>query len=224
MVVLWISGAADGRSAVRSLVPNRAPRKRSGTMDQSAACRLALTSAVFLTACAVVVTVASGPLAAQSPPRQAAAQRAPAKAEKQSQPAQAEQTIAVLVNDEPITGYEIQQRAAFLAINANVGEQDEGANPKRAGQRSSRTPSSTTSCGAHPPAQRKSQEEAQAVQRRVRDQAAEEHDRPAATEAAVPRLLPKFRKEAQEELIEERLKLQEAKRSASRSPTTRSSA
>ena len=88
-------------------------------MNQSAVCRLALTSAVVLTACAVVVTVASDPLTAQAPPRQAAAQRAPAKADKQVQPAPAEQTIAILVNDEPITAYEIQQRTAFLAMQSH---------------------------------------------------------------------------------------------------------
>ena len=29
----------------------------------------------------------------------------------------------MLVNDEPVTGYEIQQRAKFIALNANVSEQ-----------------------------------------------------------------------------------------------------
>ena len=38
------------------------------------------------------------------------------------------------------------------------------------------------------------------------------HDRAAATRSAAPAMLPQFKKEAQEELIEERLKLQEAKR------------
>src|SRR5438046_1500515 len=57
------------------------------------------------------------PLAAQAPKaRQAAAQpAAPAKAEKQSPAPKGGQAIAVLVNDEPITAYEIEQRAAFLA-------------------------------------------------------------------------------------------------------------
>ena len=40
------------------------------------------------------------------------------------QPAKNEQAIAVLVNDEPITAYEIQQRTAFLALNGGGGGRD----------------------------------------------------------------------------------------------------
>ena len=79
--------------------------------------------------------------------------------------------------------------------------------------RSSRTPSSTTRhAGADSPATTASR-----AKRRRRSQKEfaiklQQHDRPAASGSARAALLPKFRKEAQEELIEERLKLQEAKR------------
>jgi peptidyl-prolyl cis-trans isomerase SurA len=152
-------------------------------MDQSAVYCRALTSAAFLTACAVVVTAASGPLTAQAPPRQAAAQRAPAKADKQAQPATAEQTIAILVNDEPITAYEIQQRTAFLAMQSNSG----GAELKVKAEARWKEIIKNS----------KINDELQALLRQrnvksgrgaggaegIRDEAAEEHDRAAAREA-----------------------------------------
>ena len=180
-------------------------------MDQSAARRLALTSAVLLAAYTAVVTVASGPLAAQAPPRQAAAQPAPAKAEKQIQPTKAEQTIAVLVNDEPVTGYEIQQRAKFIALNADVREQVK-ENFKRMVQAESTNKQVRaileevirTNPG-------KSREQVGAIFEQRKTQFALSLQKQA-MDSARAGLIPKFKKEAQEELIEERLKLQEAKR------------
>ena len=181
-------------------------------MDQSAVCRLALTSAVVLTACAVVVTVASGPLTAQAPPRQAAAQRAPAKADKQVQPATAEQTIAILVNDEPITAYEIQQRTAFLAMQSSGGGPDLKTKAEARWKEIIKNPKLNDELQALIRQRNvKSQEEAQAVQKefvvKLQKNMIDQLQRE--SRAA---MLPKFRKEAQEELIEERLKLQEAKR------------
>jgi peptidyl-prolyl cis-trans isomerase SurA len=181
-------------------------------MDQSAVCRLALTSAVVLTACAVVVTVASDPLTAQAPPRQAAAQRAPAKADKQVQPAPAEQTIAILVNDEPITAYEIQQRTAFLAMQSSGGGPDLKTKAEARWKEIIKNPKLNDELQALIRQRNvKSQEEAQAVQKefviKLQKNMIDQLQRE--SRAA---MLPKFRKEAQEELIEERLKLQEAKR------------
>ena len=181
-------------------------------MDQSAVCRLALTSAVVLTACAVVVTVASDPLTAQAPPRQAAAQRAPAKADKQVQPTTAEQTIAVLVNDEPITAYEIQQRTAFLAMQSSGGGPDLKTKAEARWKEIIKNPKLNDELQALIRQRNvKSQEEAQAVQKefviKLQKNMIDQLQRE--SRAA---MLPKFRKEAQEELIEERLKLQEAKR------------
>lgn len=181
-------------------------------MDQSAVCRLALTSAVVLTACAVVVTVASDPLTAQAPPRQAAAQRAPAKADKQVQPAPAEQTIAILVNDEPITAYEIQQRTAFLAMQSSGGGPDLKSKAEARWKEIIKNPKLNDELQALIRQRNvKSQEEAQAVQKefviKLQKNMIDQLQRE--SRAA---MLPKFRKEAQEELIEERLKLQEAKR------------
>jgi peptidyl-prolyl cis-trans isomerase SurA len=181
-------------------------------MDQSAVCRLALTAAVFLTAYAAVVTARSGLLAAQAPPRQAAAQRAPAKAEKQIQPVAAEQTIAILVNDEPITAYEIQQRTAFLAMQGGGGGPDLKAKAEARWKEIIKDPKVNERLQTLLREKNvKSQEEAQTVQKefviKLQQNMIEQLQRESRTA-----MLPKFRKEAQEELIEERLKLQEAKR------------
>ena len=51
----------------------------------------------------------------------------PAKADVakavQAAVASGEQGIVVVVNDEAITAYEIEQRARFLGLSANIGEQ-----------------------------------------------------------------------------------------------------
>ena len=94
-------------------------------MDQHTARRIAAASAAFALTSAVALTSASSQIAAQTPPRQAAAQPAAPKAEKAAPAsAKSEQAIAVLVNDEPITAYEIQQRTAFLALNSGGGGPD----------------------------------------------------------------------------------------------------
>jgi peptidyl-prolyl cis-trans isomerase SurA len=182
-------------------------------MDQPAVRRLTLTCAVFLTAYAVVAAATCGPLAAQAPPRQAAAQRAPAKADKQVQPTTAEQTIAVLVNDEPITAYEIQQRTAFLAMQGgSAGGTDLKAKAEARWREIIKDPKINERLQALLREKNvKSQEEAQAVQKefvvKLQKNMIEQLQRESRTA-----MLPKFKKEAQEELIEERLKLQEAKR------------
>jgi len=180
-------------------------------MEQLATLRLALFAAVLLTAGAVVTAV-SGPLAAQTPPRQAAAQAPSGKAAKQSQPTgKAEQTIVVLVNDEPITGYEIQQRARFISLNANVTDQ-----VKETFKRMVQAESTNQQVRAileevirtNPG---KTREQIGAIFEQRKSQFAINLQKQA-VESARAGLIPKFRKEAQEELIEERLKLQEAKR------------
>ena len=120
----------------------------------------------------------------------------------------------MLVNDEPITAYEIQQRTAFLALNAGGGgpdlkakaearwaQIDQGPEAQRARCRRSFARSNV-----------KSREEAQAVQKEFVTKLQQNMIEQMQAREPATRMLPKFRKEAQEELIEERLKLQEAKR------------
>jgi peptidyl-prolyl cis-trans isomerase SurA len=182
-------------------------------MHQHAARRLRTASAAFLAACALAMTGASWPLAAQKQqaPRQAAAQPAAPKAEKQAQPAKSEQAIAVLVNDEPVTAYEIQQRSKFLALNANIGERVK-ENFKRLVQADGTNKQLRAILDqvirSNPG---KSREQIGAIFEERKKQFAISLQKQA-IESARAGLVPQFRKEAQEELIEERLKLQEAKR------------
>jgi peptidyl-prolyl cis-trans isomerase SurA len=180
-------------------------------MDHAAARRLALACAVLLSAYAAAGLVASSPFAAQAKPRQTAVQAPPAGAEKQGQPAKSEQSIVVLVNDDPVTGYEIQQRAKFIALNANVTEQVK-ENFKRMVQAESTSRQVRAILDevirANPG---KSREQIGAIFEQRKTQFAQALQKQA-LDSVRAGLVPKYKQEAQEELIEERLKLQEAKR------------
>src|SRR5262245_52987563 len=181
-------------------------------MHHTALRRLALLLALLF-AVGVAATAAPDRLAAQAPPRQAAAEAPAAKAEKPSQSGKSEQAIVLLVNDEPITAYEIQQRANFLALQGGAGLTPElKAKAEARWAQITKDPKINERLNAVM-RERKvaTQEQAQAVQKEfvmklqhdMLDQLQRE------SRAA---MMPKFKKEAQEELIEERLKLQEAKR------------
>jgi len=163
---------------------------------------------------ALLAAGAATPLAAQTakaPPRQAAAQPPQAKAGKPAQSAKGEQSIVVLVNDEPITGYEIQQRARLLALNANVGDRARD-NYKRLVQAESTNQQLRAILEqvirSNPG---KTREQIGAIFEERKKQFALNLQKQA-LESARATLVPQFRQAAQEELIEERLKVQEAKR------------
>jgi peptidyl-prolyl cis-trans isomerase SurA len=204
MVVLWISFTADRGPAVRSAVATRAPENQPAPMSCFAIRRPTFSAVAIAAACWVTAAVLPASLAAQNKPRQA-------KIEKEAQPARAEQSIVVLVNDEPVTAYEIQQRARFLAINENISEQ-----VKAQFQRIAQSESTNQQVRAileevirsNPG---KTREEIGAIFEQRKTQFAMNMQKQA-VESVRAGLVPKFRKEAQEELIDERLKLQEAKR------------
>lgn len=183
----------------------------------------------------LVVTVPPGPAAEPPaavqtqplpPPKAPAAApaqppRRSAKASPEAAPAKASatpgeggrgiQSIAVLVNDEPITGFEIEQRARLMALQANLGE--------RATEAMKRLVSSEATTQRW----RKIVEETvQQNQGKTRDQVLAILEqkktvlgaqlREQALASAKASVLPGLKKQAQEELIDERLKLQEAKR------------
>lgn len=166
-----------------------------------------------LLAAALALCAAAAPLAAQTvKPQRAAAQSAPAKADKGAPPAKGEQSIAVLVNDEPVTGYEIDQRATFLAVSSGGGGGDMKAKAEARWAQIAKDPRTNERLQQllrekNP----KTREEAQAIQtqyvRALQHDMIEQLRRESRTAS-----LPRFRKEAQEELIDERLKLQEAKK------------
>ena len=179
-------------------------------MHHSTLRRLAWPLALLLTA-GVAATAGSDRLAAQAPPRQAAAEPPPAKAGSQS--GKSEQAIVLLVNDEPVTAYEIQQRANFLALQGNGGVSNElKAKAEARWAQIIKDPKLNERLNAIM-RERKvaSQEQAQAVQKEFVMKL--QHDMlDQLQREARAAMMPKLKKEAQEELIDERLKLQEAKR------------
>lgn len=120
-------------------------------------------------------------------------------------------SIAVLVNDEPITGYEIEQRQRIMGLGANIGEKAQ-ANFKRMLQDPSTSERLKGILGeiikANPG---KSREQILAMFEERKKQFAISMQKQA-VESARSSVLPTLKKAALEELIEERLKLQEAKR------------
>jgi len=123
----------------------------------------------------------------------------------------ARQSIVVLVNDDPITDYQVEQRSRLMAMQANIGEQAQ-ANFKRLIQQESTNQRLRQilheTIQANPG---KSREEILAAFERRKQQFAEQLQRQA-IESARAAAIPAYRKKALDELIEERLKLQEAQR------------
>jgi len=116
------------------------------------------------------------------------------------------------VNDEPVTGYEIEQRTAFLALQAGGGGPDLKAKAEARWAQIVKDPKTNERLQAlFREKNVKTKEEAQAIQKEFAKKLQLNMLEQLKREAHVGSL-PKFRKEAQEELIEERLKVQEAKR------------
>lgn len=121
------------------------------------------------------------------------------------------QGIIALVNDEPITGYEVNQRATLLSMSTNIGERAQ-ANFKRLAQ----DPSVNTkirgileeTIKANPG---KSREQVLAIFEE-RKKAFVLGMQRTAIESARSSVLPSLREKALDEIIDEKLKVQEGKR------------
>ncbi|CFX37360.1 SurA domain protein (fragment) [Candidatus Filomicrobium marinum] len=122
------------------------------------------------------------------------------------------QGIAVLVNDEPITNYEIELRQKLLAMNVGGLQERAQANFKKLVKAESTNTKLKaildTTIKAN---QGKSREEILAIFEQKKKDFAKGLQEQAVSSARAS-VLPGLRKKALEELIEERLKLQEAKR------------
>ncbi len=172
------------------------------------------------------VAVSPGsPVTVPAPPAEAAAVPPPAKPKPKAiktaarapdtAVAKASETkglsIAVLVNDEPITGYEIEQRQRIMGLGANLGEKAQ-ANFKRLLQDPSTSEKLKGILGevikANPG---KSREQIIAIFEERKKQFAIGLQRQAVESARVS-MLPTLKKGALDELIDERLKLQEARK------------
>ena len=120
-------------------------------------------------------------------------------------------SIAVLVNDEPITGYEIEQRQRIMGLGANIGEKAQ-ANFKRLLQDPSTSDKLKAILGEVIKAnQGKTREQIIAIFEERKKQFAQNLQRQA-VESAKSIIMPTLKKGALDELIDERLKLQEAKK------------
>ncbi len=160
-----------------------------------------------------------------SPPQAAPAPTAPPKAAAKPKPASPKKTasttppasakgpqgIAALVNDEPVTNFEIENLARFMALSTNIGDR-----VKATMQGHAQNPATNERLKAI------LQETIQANQGKTREQviaAFEERKKQfvinlqkQAIDSARSGVIPGLRKKALDELIEERLKYQEAKR------------
>ena len=141
------------------------------------------------------------------------AKTATAKSDKErpATPSKGDQAIVVLVNDDPVTAYQIEQRARFLSLSTNLSEQ-----VKENFQRLVKAESTNTQFRAIQEEvvranQGKSREQIIAIFQERQKQFAMNLQKQA-LDSARAGILPKLRKNAKEELIDERLKLQEAKK------------
>lgn len=122
-----------------------------------------------------------------------------------------EQGIVVVVNDEPITGYEVEQRARFLGLGTDVSNQAKEAFAKLAQSESTETKLRNLQQDVIRSNPGRSREELIAIFQERQKQLGMELQKQA-LDSARATLLPKLRKDAKEDLIEERLKLQAAKK------------
>src|SRR5262245_49168968 len=119
----------------------------------------------------------------------------------QSAKGQPQQGIVAIVNDEAITAYDIEQRARFLSLSSNITEQAKETFQRLVSDEGALKALQEEVIRTNPG---KSREELIGIVReRLQKQA---------FDAARTAAQPKFRKEAQEELIDERLKLQAARK------------
>ncbi|MEQ1710440.1 MAG: SurA N-terminal domain-containing protein [Hyphomicrobium sp.] len=200
-----------------------------GPIRRSSASRVVAAAAGALAACLPALCGLAHSAIAQSAPAAPARANAQAKAStpgntktaaaKSAEASAAEkkalsasgQSIAVLVNDEPITGYEIQQRQRMLGLSANIQSQAT-ENFKRMLQNPATSEKLKGILNETINANKgKTKEQVIAIFEERKKQYALSLQKQA-VESARSGVLPGLKKTALDELIDEKLKLQEAKR------------
>jgi peptidyl-prolyl cis-trans isomerase SurA len=121
------------------------------------------------------------------------------------------QAIVVLVNDDPITAYEIEQRQRLMALQANIGQRAQENMKRLAASEETQKQFRAQAEEIIRANQGKTREQIVALIEQRKAQFAQALQKQA-VEGARASVLPGLKKAATEELIEERLKLQEAKR------------
>lgn len=159
----------------------------------------------------VVPTPADKPVVKARPKPQAAPASKVASAAPGTGAGKGGQAILVLVNDDPITAYEVEQRQRLMALQSNIGQRAQ-ENMKRLAQSEETQKSFRAQAEEIIKAnQGKTREQIMALIEQRKAQFAQSLQRQA-VESARASVLPGLKKNALEELIEERLKLQEAKK------------
>ena len=208
MVVLWIRRATLGASTRLAWLESHKPLQFALMASLTRISAVASLATALALAAGIVCHPLTGSSAAQGASPQKAA---PGKSERSVGTSKGEQAIVVLVNDEPVTVYQIDQRARLLSLNANISEQ-----AKENFQRLVKADSTTAQFKAlqedvirNNPG--KSRDQLVAIfQERQKHLAVALQKQ--AIEGARAGILPRLKKDAREELIEERLKVQEAKK------------
>ena len=169
--------------------------------------------AVALFALAVVAAWPDAYVSAQTAAAaKGSAQKGASKPASSTAGPRGEQSIVVLVNDDPVTAYEIEQRARLLALSSGSGGADLKAKAEARWAQIVKDPAINARFqellkekGV------KSREEAQAVQKQFLTGLQKDMIEQLKRESRAT-VLPKVKNEAKEELIEERLKIQAAKK------------
>ncbi len=122
-----------------------------------------------------------------------------------------DQAIAILVNDEPITAYEIDMRARFMALSSNIGAKAQENFKRIVTAESTNNQLKGILEKTIQENQGKTREQIIAIFEERKKQFAMGLQKQA-LDSARASVIPGMKKQAQEELIEEKLKLQEARK------------
>jgi peptidyl-prolyl cis-trans isomerase SurA len=188
-----------------------APAAARGTAHARAAAAVGASLALAL----AVLGWQPADLAAQSQPmkKSASASKSPEpEGVKTAPPLRSSgQGIVVVVNDEAITAYEIELRARFLALTANVGEQAKAHFERLATSDALKQKLKDLEREVLSANQGKSQAELIAIFKERQKQIGMSLQKQA-VDSARAAIMPKLKKDARDELIDDRLKMQAAKK------------
>src|SRR4029453_10290717 len=171
-----------------------------------------LTAGVGATAMVGVDAVSAQAPKAKKAPTQSSAEQTTSKSEGDAPATKGTQAIVVLVNDEPVTAWEIEQRASLIASSSGGSPREMKAKAEARWAQIVKDPRTNERFQEYMRQHNaRSEEQAKALQaefvKKLQSDMIEQIRRESRSG-----MTAQFRKQAQEELIEERLKLQEGKR------------
>jgi peptidyl-prolyl cis-trans isomerase SurA len=221
---MWILGVVAGGDRLGSSRQNQSAFPPNAVRENFPMRRSAVTPSLNRLVSGLLLAAASGLLLAgaamaqspSSPPPPAgaaakAAKPAKAKAERAPSSSAGDQAIVALVNDEPITAYEVEQRARLNSLSAGIGERAQENFKRMIAQESTTNQLKAILNEVVQQNQGKTREQILAIFEERKKQFALNLQKQAVDSARAAAVSTQ-RKGALEELVEERLKLQEAKR------------